>query len=203
MIRTRRPRVVRVADGALAVAFLLWLASLLFWYVDVFSPLGRRILLVRLSSGWLDIQLETPFQPDPMWQLPVRGRPSVLSRMASFYQQDWGINSEFFLLTPLARCWGWPTCNYSERASIGIPSTGGGTGLPANVGIVHVAVPSWCGAAVCAFVCGAVRVGGRRRVDPARCRRCGYDLRGLNTGCCPECGTAFVGEPADRVIISA
>ncbi len=34
---------------------------------------------------------------------------------------------------------------------------------------------------------------GRRRPDPGRCRRCGYDLTGNASGVCPECGTPVAG----------
>lgn len=34
---------------------------------------------------------------------------------------------------------------------------------------------------------------GRRPVLPGQCRRCGYDLTGNVSGCCPECGSVVAG----------
>jgi hypothetical protein len=35
-----------------------------------------------------------------------------------------------------------------------------------------------------------------RRVPPGHCRKCRYDLTGITTGICPECGTATETEAA-------
>jgi hypothetical protein len=50
------------------------------------------------------------------------------------------------------------------------------------------------GATVLGLGVGAAR--GRRfwRRRRGRCQRCGYDLRGLSGGACPECGTATTTE---------
>lgn len=37
----------------------------------------------------------------------------------------------------------------------------------------------------------SARVSMRIKLDPTLCRACGYPLRGLESNCCPECGTGF------------
>lgn len=63
-----------------------------------------------------------------------------------------------------------------------------GSGVIATHG---VAIPLWpipIGALCLACYSHGLVRGGRAR-DHGRCAACGYDLRGLGTGMCPECGT--------------
>lgn len=78
-----------------------------------------------------------------------------------------------------------------------------GGGRRGNIGVtgwdLDVRIPFWLIFLVLGFPAGMV--GGwktlklmhrRRRRARRRCERCGYDLRGLSSARCPECGEAFV-----------
>jgi hypothetical protein len=202
--RSRRSRVVRVVDAAMILAASLWLASLCCWCNGVFNPGGRRILFVYFGSGSLSIEMETPLQPETVWQFPIRGRPSLLSRNISLVQQNpWGIRPwhEIVMLKPLAEGWGLPCHRYAEFA---IPSMGCSNCPPpnsSNLAYSQLSLPLWCLVAGCAGLSCLSRVAFRRVADPAWCGRCGYDLRGLDGGRCPECGTSLKDVPAQCLMI--
>lgn len=70
------------------------------------------------------------------------------------------------------------------------------SGLPSGpftVSIVSIPYRSICALSLLIPIGWCIRLGLRRRVDPNRCRRCGYNLTGNTSGRCPECGIAIKG----------
>jgi len=59
---------------------------------------------------------------------------------------------------------------------------------PADPAVV-IGVPLWLLFLLVAAPTGRLWWVDRRRVQPGKCRQCGYDLTGNQSGVCPECGT--------------
>ena len=62
------------------------------------------------------------------------------------------------------------------------------------VQVRSVSLPLWLPLAIAAMVTAGVWVRGRKH-PPGHCARCGYDLREIESGRCPECGTACESVP--------
>lgn len=54
-------------------------------------------------------------------------------------------------------------------------------------------LPCWTSFLFVAFPTAVLFWLGRRRIPLGHCRKCGYDLRGNESGVCPECGAAVKG----------
>lgn len=79
----------------------------------------------------------------------------------------------------------------SSRGSLGLewPSVSGGRGSWTTL-----TVPYWLIVAPVSGMTALLWLLTRRRPIAGRCHRCGYDLRGIPPGFCPECGTPLPGE---------
>ncbi len=59
-----------------------------------------------------------------------------------------------------------------------------------NVNMLFLRVPYWCLLVPAGVPTALLFFLDRRKIPPGHCQACGYDLRTLTSGRCPECGLA-------------
>lgn len=119
------------------------------------------------------------------WQAHAASRPQVLATCVTRYETQWaaergGVHFRYRDISPFP---------------LSIPIPPRFTSLSAWMprmkfapGHQEVVVPFWSIGTI-AFLGGAFAAQRLRRIDPKACCNCGYDLAGLSSGVCPECGS--------------
>ena len=185
MIRRRLFAVASAISLLLCVGMLwLWVSSQFWgwefqWMRTHFGESGHSQYRVRISYGEMEFQLlsyEVKFRTPADASLQRRS-------WANEKTLSWGIQAAPFDILA-----------YGRKNLLGFS-------VDSEPGFFYITAPCWFPVlltVVCPLVWMIRHRSKRSELEGARCTKCGYNLSGNTSGVCPECGTRFPREPAEK-----